>query len=247
MIALTARGRRATTVNALDVVTYADGDNERPLTPAEIDQWHADADTWRHARTLPELANLGADWLEGKNLFLPAYFGADPDPETRPLIPTLAAVNRAGIFTDTSQPGHGPCEGYDGRMWLQRAYVSGYTDIDTIHSLGAALAEHHDGITLWCLPARQGPSNPVQDRDYFPVTIREDDDTAETGAYEVMSVAGLTPNYRHVKELYGGDLNRAAIKTLQGAWHVTVSDNDYHDHDWLWTALADWAARRTTT
>jgi hypothetical protein len=235
---------RTPTVHVLDVVTYAGGDQERPLTVDEIEQWHADADTWRQAATLTELADLGANWLEGKNIYLPAYFGADPDPETRPLIPTLAALNRAGIFTDSSQPGHGPVEGYDGRMWMQRAYVSGYTDADTMRSLGAAFGTHRDTLIFWCLPVRQGPRRAALDRDYFPATLRENDDIAETGLCEVMSVAGLTPTRRDVKELYGGDLSRAAVKTLQDAWHVTVAENEYEDSGRLWTTLADWANRR---
>lgn len=127
-------------------------DGERPLTADEQRQYERDADTWWTANSLPALGQLTADWLEGRSLFLPAYCATGPDPETTDLIPTLAALNRAGLVTDSSQPGHGPVEGYDGRMWLQRAYVSGYTDAGTIHSLAAALA-HHDDLIL--VPARQ--------------------------------------------------------------------------------------------
>jgi hypothetical protein len=223
-------------------VPTADGD--RRMTPTEHAQHRQDRDDWWNATSIAQMGRLTADWLEGRRYFLPGYAAAGPAAETRDLTAHLAAYNRAGFLTISSQPGHGPREGYDGRMWLQRAYVSGYTDVDTIHSLGAALAEHHDDITLWCLPVRQGPRKPELDRDYFPVTLRENDDTATTGDYDVNTVAGLTPNRRHVKGLYRGDLNPAAIKMLQGAWHVTISDNGYHQDDRLWTVLADWAKQR---
>ena len=219
-------------------------DGERPLTADEQRQYERDADTWWTANSLPVLGQLTADWLEGRSLFLPAYCATGPDPETTDLIPTLAALNRAGLVTDSSQPGHGPVEGYDGRMWLQRAYVSGYTDAGTIHSLAATLA-HHDDLILWCRPVKHGARKPAPDRDYFPATIRENDDTAETGEYDVNTVAGLTPTRRDVKDLYRGELNPAAIKTLQRAWHVTVADTEYRTDGRLWAFLAEWAKRRT--
>ncbi len=40
--------------------------------------------------------------------------------------PSLAAANRAGSFTDTSQPSEPPAAEYNGEMWLQRAGVTGY-------------------------------------------------------------------------------------------------------------------------
>lgn len=238
--------RVANIARNLGVTTYVDGDDGRELTETETERYLADADVWWHAETLAELGQLGADWLEGKNLYLPAYGGATPDPETQPLIQTLAAANRAGYFTDTSQPGHGAVEGYDGRMWMQRAYVSGYADLNTAWVLKRAFAERPD-LIFWCQPVKAASRKrePEIHHDFFPVTLRENDGTAETGLYDVNTVAGLAPTRAEVKDLYHGDIGAGAYRELRGAWHVTIADTEYEAHDRLWTALADWAAQRT--
>jgi hypothetical protein len=62
---------------------------------------------WRSARTLADLGELTARWIEGAIASQPGYFGA-ADLESDDLVPVLAAVNRAGFRTDTSQPGELP-------------------------------------------------------------------------------------------------------------------------------------------
>jgi hypothetical protein len=81
---------------------------------------------WQSANTVADLGGLMARWLEGDLKSWPGYQpGYGPDDETRRLIPTLAALNRAGFLTDSSQPGEmGP--GFDGAWWSQRAAVSGF-------------------------------------------------------------------------------------------------------------------------
>src|SRR6185312_9521071 len=85
--------------------------------PEVIEQSHRTGSTvtthqklWQFARTLADLGNLTADWLEGVNSYLPAYFPDDdgrirPAGETLPLIPHLARANRNGYVTRGSQPG----------------------------------------------------------------------------------------------------------------------------------------------
>lgn len=80
----------------------------------------ADRRRWRAAATFADIAELTAQWLEGRIGETPTY-GGPPDPETEPLRPLLAAVNRAGFLTDCSQPG-GTWPG-----WQQRAAVEGFT------------------------------------------------------------------------------------------------------------------------
>src|SRR5690242_948094 len=78
---------------------------------------------WACARTLADLGQLTARWLEGDLATVPGY-GCRPAAETALLVPVLAAVNRAGYVTAGSQPGHaGP--GYDRARWEQRAAVEG--------------------------------------------------------------------------------------------------------------------------
>ncbi|GAA5083032.1 DUF6919 domain-containing protein [Streptomyces similanensis] len=83
----------------------------------------ADRRRWASARTLGDLGELMALWLEGEIGSRPGYqprYG--PDEETEHLVPVLAALCRAGYVTTCSQPGlAGP--GYDGRRWEQRAAV----------------------------------------------------------------------------------------------------------------------------
>jgi hypothetical protein len=79
------------------------------------------ARAWPAARTLADLSELTARFLEGDLSQSPSHV-AQPDPETGPLIPLLATVNRAGFFTHQSQPG--VARGDDGSA--QRANVSGF-------------------------------------------------------------------------------------------------------------------------
>ncbi|MDQ3275031.1 MAG: hypothetical protein M3Q39_08390 [Actinomycetota bacterium] len=101
----------------------------------------ADADAWYRARSLADLGELTARWLEGGIGSRPGYQPrCGPDVETRRLIPTLAALNRGGYLTNSSQPGEAPTVGYDGRLWSQRAAVSGFTDRATLDRIHAAMA-----------------------------------------------------------------------------------------------------------
>src|SRR5260370_13737574 len=98
------------------------------------------------ARPLADLGELTALWLEGKIRSQPCYADPDPgeewgpDPETRDIVPVLAAANRAGYFTDTSQPGEPPAIGYNGEMWVQRAGVTGYASTETLAVLRSCAA-----------------------------------------------------------------------------------------------------------
>lgn len=78
----------------------------------------AHRDRWQEARTVRELGQLGALYLEGQVGSQPAYQpNCGIDPETRPLVPTLARANRAGFFTNKSQPGRD--DGYpDDKAWV---------------------------------------------------------------------------------------------------------------------------------
>jgi hypothetical protein len=83
----------------------------------------ADRRRWRTARTMADLGELMALWLEGEIESRPGYqprYG--PDPETKHLVPTLAALCRAGYVTTQSQPGV-VGTGHDGLWWEQRAGV----------------------------------------------------------------------------------------------------------------------------
>ncbi|MEU8741883.1 DUF6919 domain-containing protein [Streptomyces halstedii] len=78
---------------------------------------------WQSARTGADLGELMALWLEGTIASRPGYAARyGPDEETEHLVPTLAALCRAGYITTCSQPGSAGT-GVDGRWWEQRAAV----------------------------------------------------------------------------------------------------------------------------
>ena len=78
---------------------------------------------WHSARTLTDLGELMALWLEGKIASRPGYMPRyGPDDETEHLVPALASLCRAGYVTTCSQPGFAGT-GVDGLWWEQRAAV----------------------------------------------------------------------------------------------------------------------------
>jgi len=104
-----------------------------------------DSERWGTARTLTDLGELTAQWLEGKIGSVPGTMpGCGPDEETAELIPVLAACNRAGFVTVVSQPGEEPALGYDGQIWTQRAALEGFADTATLE----ALRRHTAGTRL---------------------------------------------------------------------------------------------------
>jgi hypothetical protein len=89
----------------------------------------ADRKLWAAARTLADLGELTAQWLEGRIASVPGYMpGWGPDPETAPHIPVLAAANRAGFLTVNSQSADGPWE----------AWVNGFVCDEALEWLRAA-------------------------------------------------------------------------------------------------------------
>lgn len=93
-----------------------------------------EARQWQSATTLTELGALMARWLEGDIQSHPAYAPkTGPDKETRPLIPYLAAFNRAGFLTDCSQPGD-TTRVRAGHVWEQRAAVQGFVTDRALHN-----------------------------------------------------------------------------------------------------------------
>ncbi|MET9484781.1 hypothetical protein [Streptomyces sp. NPDC006638] len=92
----------------------------------------ADARRWRKAGSFTDITELTARWLEGKIGSFPENLpNCGPDEETRPLIPALTTLCRAGYLTTTSQPGLDEVVG--GRHWQQRAAVTGVVRDGALH------------------------------------------------------------------------------------------------------------------
>lgn len=181
---------------------------------------------WESARTLDDLGQLTARWLEGTLPFVPGYAGA-PDPETLPLTGVLAGLNRAGYVTCASQPADACC-GYDGAWWEQRAAVEGFTGPRTaeriVRAAGAAGL-----ITVAYAPAdlprwRIGYGRAV------PVTRRNG---------QVLTRFGAHLSRRHLRDGWTGYgmCHRDAVNAVCGAWQLTVIDPRWDRPDLLWRVL----------
>ena len=168
-------------------------------------------EAWREATTVEELGVLGARWLTGELELQPRYYGAGPDPETLLIVPALVAVNRAGLWTDQSQPGDTTpgCE--------QRAYVSGFCSAelaDRLVDLGAGT----DLVVLVCPADTPGP---------FAIPITIDDGQPFTFA----GAGGEHPDD------FASELGPEAVAALWEATHVEVLDPHWGRNDLLWDAL----------
>ncbi len=198
-----------------------------------------DAARWYAARTLADLGELTALWLEGKIRSQPCYADPDPgeewgqDPETRDLVPVLAAANRAGYFTDTSQPGEPPAIGYNSKIWVQRAGVTGYASTETLAVLRGCAAT--TPLILMAIPSA-GDGAGDGDWDHrIAVTLN--------GETENTWFGGLTSR-SSLREMYEDDLHPDAVQAMCDAWQVTIIDPEWGRNDVLWPMLGEFAAQQ---
>lgn len=190
----------------------------------------ADRRAWEQARTLTELGELTARWLEGDIASQPAYMSnCGPDPETAELIPTLAKLNRAGYVTECSQPGLPPTEGYDGRLWSQRAAVSGFADDATAARILAAV-----GGTGLVLIAHETPPRRrwrPRRRPIMGMAV-----TAAEHGHRVHTHFGARMSLGDLRSCFG-DLGREGFAAVRAAHQVTVIDPVWGRDEYLWSVL----------
>lgn len=187
-----------------------------PLTAQDRPMWEA-------ARTLPDLGELTAWWLEGRIASQPGYYGpVDVDEDDAPgLTDTLIALNRGGLVTYGSQAGFDG-HGYDGAHWRLHAAVCGFAAPDTARRLTAALAGTRFVIRQW--GCKRGDAFTRTDR--VGVTFREGSQYTSFGQLTDGVIAG---------ELYPG-CDDAAIDAVRAARQVTIYDPRAGDNE-LWLAL----------
>jgi hypothetical protein len=174
----------------------------------------AGREEWAHAKTLDDLGELMARWIEGALQYRPAYYGGEPAPETDPLRETLAAYNRRGFVTTDSQPSIR----INAKGFGQRAWVSGYSNEDLARRLGA-LGLWTDLLVFLFPPG-----------DYLwgygvPVTIEEFRPFTWVGRY-------LGNAYR--QEYWAKDCSREALLALMRAWEVHIIDPRWGREAYLW-------------
>jgi hypothetical protein len=173
-----------------------------------------DARYWADARTLRDLGELTARWLEGTIDYQPAWESARPDPETDVLVPVLAALNRSGFVTHFSQPG----TSLELERVQLRAAVSGFTTEEVIDRLqGAVLGTE---LIVFAYPPGGGLSG-----QQVPIGISYGN---------ACRWAGAEMAAQEVDEYYGKDLHPDAIACLKGAWQVTVIDARWGRNGVLW-------------
>ena len=175
---------------------------------------------WGAARSFEDLAQLTADWLEGRLAGHPNGHHDGPDPETLALVPVLAACNRGGFLTENSQPGE--LAGYQGRPWHQRAFVTGFA--------GPGLAGVLNEL------ARQ---NGLQTRVYMPTGRR----LLESGAVDVTrwgdrinTGVGDRLSPRAVRQIFPG-CHSDAVREVVWACQVTIVDPVWGRGDLLWSTV----------
>jgi hypothetical protein len=173
------------------------------------------------ARTLHDVGELTARWLDGE---LPSQPGYAPDHgpanETRDLVPSLVAANRAGFITHGSQPGcDGP--GYDGAWWQQHAAVEGFTD-------DAGLARLQQAVEGTGLRLTFGRAHPRR-TDYSQV---------------LDGMFGAVLSASDIRSMYD-ECDPDIVEALVSSWQVCVQDPEFGDRPQLWSALDLFSGRTT--
>lgn len=176
---------------------------------------------WKHATTLADLGNAMADWLGGRGPRWPGYGDNDTDTETRHLLPTLIACNRAGFVTTCSQPGQPPTRGYDGRTWRQRAAVTGWVADSRLLDRIRVAAK---GAGVAVLAHRPGTSR----HDGVPVT---------EASGEPYTWFGHTEGHRKQIHYEWPGIGGQAVRNLRTATILTLIDLQWGRDSVLWPAL----------
>lgn len=182
----------------------------------------SDRKAWASARTLADLGELTALWLEGRIASQPGYVAnCGPDPETLPHVPVLAACNRAGFVTAGSQPGVPLTR----EGWEQRAAVEGFASRQTADRL----RRHFAGRFMFqALEASRFTSYKTA----ILVTTRDSGSVTWFGTQLARS---------RIRDSWAGFGCTGAVSELCEAQQVTIVDEAWGRDSALWPALADFA------
>ena len=179
--------------------------------------------SWGTAKSLKDLGELTARWLDGAEIEHPVYAGGGPDPETLPLIPDLVELNRSVFVTDCSQPGQPMTNGSG-----QRAVVEGFCREDVARQV-AALGLWTDLIVLAFPPGfKVARSIPITIDNYQPYTWGGRHDSGEFESY---------------RRACGAE----AVEELRSSWMVHVIDPQWGRDRYLWEHRADVVTGRNPT
>lgn len=178
----------------------------------------AQRDPWRDAGTFGALCELNARFIEGEMDSSPTH-GGPLDEESGPLVPYLAALNRAGFLTTDSQPGE------DLGHSRQRAYVDGLTNVEMTRRI-ERLALVSDLYVVVVAPGASGGA-------MLPVT---------TDLFRPHSWGGfMSPDEETgvFHEVLGFEECCGPVRGLREAWSVCVIDLCWGRKEYLWRVLTD--------
>jgi len=153
---------------------------------------------WRDADSLAAIGELSARWLEGALAYQPEDFATEPAPETRPLVPVLAPLNRAGYVTTNSQPGVALRAGTG-----QRAFVTGYCDDLSLRRLEGAVRD--TDVVLVAFRPDEGAGEPVV------VTMRDGGEA---------TLVGRPASANYIRRVWDQDVTPARVAVRLGAWQL---------------------------
>ena len=195
------------------------GQPDKPMSAADLAAWQS-------ARTLADLGKLTAQWLERRVASQPGYTaGCGPDPETAPLITVLAAANRAGFITCSSQPGYTGASEDTG----QRAAVEGFAGHG--HALTLIREARTAGLTVVAYPPVMLPRRRYRHVQSVAVTRYAGQDVTWFGVQ--------VPRGHITSRITGyGICHRDAVDALCGAWQITIIDPQWGRNTVLWDTLA---------
>jgi hypothetical protein len=176
---------------------------------------------WKNAKTLSEIGELTARWIEGTLPFHPCY-GENPDEETDSIQKHLINFNRNGLVTTFSQP----AESLNEEGYAQRAALEGFTEEDTAKKI-AALGLYTDLLVFVYPPeVKWGYQIPISLQEFRPFTW-------VGPRWEFEEGLGCFTEY----------CSEEAMKSLKASWQVVVIDLQWGREDHLWqlvnTALTE--------
>jgi hypothetical protein len=193
---------------------------------------------WTEAATLTDIGECFARYLEGSLPYTPSL--ARFFPETVPLVPLLARLNRSGkVITSCSQPACTPDDrSWDGLMAWQRAAIDGYVAPNYIGEVASLLGAIGCELSVSPPGALQRLATMLASRD--PKSSHPDGD---------MSYFGYVHSQEEIAEFYGSKhtpwddcddipgLHPDGIKLLQDCYQISVVDPEWGRNSVLWPAL----------
>lgn len=181
----------------------------------------ADRKLWVAARTLDDLCELTAMWLEGELQQTPGH-ASPPCEETAEIATVLAGVNRAHFLTWCSQPGR-PWDDTDS---CQYAAVTGFAAAEHLAALTAALEV--PGLTV---VSYRAPALRTRYEEAITITVDGGRPFTSFGAH----VARRDLRWEF------GCCHPDAVTAVCDAWQVTIIDTEPGRNSLLWPLLADFA------